>query len=204
LYKRYNFTGLASAGHGLVAKKSFQVQRTDIERRRTSVNSAPALDVGDGQKAFLDATSSFLPFGFQKGELFPHFVEHLSCSDEAAPLFFQNHQVASGKCRDAPVSYGPPKAGSTTPLKPPEEPWHSPDRRYREECARASRHILAQLAWLDARGNVNFCMSDRSTVADWRSRRKTPPKSLFHWRVGAWPAPPGTASANQPAASRWF
>lgn len=169
---------------------------------RTSVYSAAALDLRPRQQPLLDATSSFLPLGFQKGEIFPYFVEHLSCFDEAAPLSSRNHQVPARKGQDASVSHAPPKAGSTTPQEQPAEPWRAPDLRYREECARESRHILSHAGWLDASGNVNFYSAAGPAAA--RSRRRTPRKSPFHWRGGAWPAPPETASANRPAASPLF
>jgi hypothetical protein len=60
--------------------------------------------------------------------------------------------------------------------------------------------MLSHAGWLAANGNVGFCLAEGPTPVDARSRGRTLRKSPFHWRGGAWPAPPGTASANQLAA----
>ena len=166
----------------------------------TSLHSAATFELRAGQQPLLDATSSFLPRGFPESEFFAHFVEPPACRDEAAQLFFRNHQVPARKGQDASASHAPPNVGSTTPQEQPGEPWRAPDHRYREECARESRYILSHTGLLDANGNVNFCWTERPTAADARSRGRKLRKSPFHWRGGASPALPGTASANRLAA----
>ena len=179
--------------------KNHSQQASQRHRRRpeTSLHSAATFDLRARQEPLLDATSSFLPRGFQAGELFPHFVEPPSCLDEAAQLFFRNHQVPARKGHDAPASHVPPKVGSTTPQEQPGEPWRAPDHRYREEFARESRYILSHAAWVDSNGNVNFYWACGPTAAVARSIGRTPRQSPFHWRGGAWSALLGTASANR-------
>ena len=167
------------------------------QRPNTSLHSAAAFDLGARKEPLLDTTSSFLPRGFQAGELFPHFVEPPSCLDEAAQRSFRNHQVPARKGQDASASHAPPKVGSTTPQEQPGEPWRAPDHRYREECARESRYILSHAGWVDANGNVNFYWAGGPNAAAARSIGRTPRQSPFHWRGGAWSALLGTASANR-------
>ena len=169
-----------------------------------SAHSAAAVDLGAPQQPVLDANSSFPPTGFQKGELSPHFVEHYWCFDEAASLSFRNHRVPIRKGQAASVSHALPGAGSTTPQEHPGEPWRAPDHRDCEECLEGSRHTLSQLDWLDASGRANSWKAAQAAVADARSRRRRPRQLPFHWRGGAWPALPETASANRRATSLLF
>jgi len=169
-----------------------------------AVSVHSALDLGAPQQLVLDATSSFPPLGFQKGELSPHFVEHYSCFDEAASLSFRNHRVPVRKGQAASVSHALPGAGSTTPQEHPGEPWRTPDHRDREECLEGSRHTLSHVDRLAASGRANFWKAAQAAVADARSRRRRPRQSPFHWRDGAWPALPETANANRRAASPLF
>ena len=167
-------------------------------RPETSLHSAATFDLRARQEPLLDATSSFLPRGFQEVELFPHFVEPPSCLDEAAQLFFRNHQVPARKGQEASASHAPPKkVGSTTHQEQPGEPWRAPDHPYHEKFARESRRILSHAGWVDANGNVNFYWAGGPTAAAARSIGRTPRQSPFHWTDGAWPALPGTASANR-------
>jgi len=186
--------------------KNHSQQASQRHRRRpeTSLHSAATFDLRARQEPLLDATSSFLPRGFQKGEIFPHFVERLSCVDEAAPLFFRNYQVPARKGQDASASHAPPNVGSTTPREQPGQPWRALGHRCHEECARECRYILSHAGWLDASWNVIFYSVSGPTAVDARSRRRTLRQSPFHWRGGAWPVLLGTASANPLAASRLF
>ena len=183
---------------------SLPLGQRHVGQPETSAHFAAALDLRARQQPLLDATSSFLPRGFQKGEIFPHFVERLSCVDEAAPLFFRNYQVPARKGQDASASHAPPNVGSTTPREQPGQPWRALGHRCHEECARECRYILSHAGWLDASWNVIFYSVSGPTAVDARSRRRTLRQSPFHWRGGAWPVLLGTASANPLAASRLF
>ena len=116
----------------------------------------------------------------------------LEAMSSVAPHGFQNGE------------FFPPKIGSTTPEEQPGGPWHAPDHPYHEKFARESRHILSHAGWLDANGNVNFYSTEHPTAVDERSRGRTPRKSPSRWRGGAWPALPGTASANRLVAEPSF
>jgi len=168
----------------------------------TSVHSDTTLDL-DAPEPHMHTTSSYRPLGLLKAELFPHVVEYLSGLDEAASLSFRNHQFLARQGQDPSVSHAPPK-GTTMPQEHPGEPWHAPDHGDCEECLKGPRHILSQAEWLDATGLVNSFEIARPPVANARSRRQKPRQSPFHWRDGAWPVLPGTASANRPAVSRLF
>ena len=157
-----------------------------------SANSMAGLELGAPQQPLLDATSSCLPLGPQKADFFPWYGEDLSCFDGAASVSLRNYQVPARR------------TWSTTPRERPGEPWPGPDHRYCGEFLRGFQHIPSHVDWLDARGRANFWKVPQPEVADVRSKRRKPRRSPFHWKGGAWPALPETASANQLPASRLF
>src|SRR6185437_7901585 len=153
---------------------------------------------GAYQEAIADPTCFLCPLGFQEFRFFPYSVQRLSRFDRAVPLSFRNHPIPAGKSQDASFRV-PPRDGWTAPREPPPAPWRGPDYPCHEESAGESRHTLAHVDQWEASGcggSARFSTYPGRTAPDARSRTQTPPRSLFHWKGGASPVRPGTASAG--------
>src|SRR5438445_2759126 len=93
------------------------------------------LDDAAGQELLLDPMSSRLPLVFQEREVLPHFVEHLSCPDEAAPFVFRNHRRFVREWQNPSGSHGHPRLFRKAPGSQTSPPLRGPDRWCCEESA---------------------------------------------------------------------